>query len=1009
MSSFIKRSASLVPLALMILQCHAADLPPNSQPDLDQLVAHLNSEDFDERNTAMQKIAAMGETAREALEKAAASNDAEVRIAATELLGQLGQTSLTLLVVDRDGKPISGAQGDLTALSPEDVVDDDPKAQKIATREDGTASVGKVDPGVYDLNIQWAKFTSPRGESNERVRLVPGSNRIIVTLSAGGTVQATALDADGKPLKDAKLALGALAQTSGADGKVRLENVPDGTYRALWTVNSQTIEGAFVRVNEDKLTEIPPMKLVPKTLGGIKLSLKKAGGEAVSKSNTYVSLSPVTVTPGTELRTLMTLYDTWMTGRWEPPQHTDETGALTLENLEPGKYRLLVRDFDTMPEHSLQYAPWIMQETETTCRLYFVDALEIKAGAPLELTLKPVSGGGMKGKITTDKGDPATGVSVGVLPERFAALAGLQSLMEFTALEPYSLSARVGLEGDFALDHIPPGTYTLAVIGATSRTFVFNLVVEEGKVLEVPSIKLEAPKVGIAQLKGKVLLPNGKPCTDAALSLDTAGPAGQANESTNEDGEFSFDLALGNTPGTPSKIKVIAAGFQPATLDLATPGLDLLKLEIHLKAQEYGGLKVSTVDEAGKPVAGVRIWPSNPNPGVKLHQKTSDTKGALAFTGLAAGDREFKVEKPGYLTPASLPVTVIAGKEDTAVTVTLHPGLKVSGHIELPTTVSTASAAVILTDMTSNADAWTTVNSKGEFTFTGLTPGDYLASAIAAGSLLDGEPPRISLVAGQPPPPALALKLLPHGAAAINLGTANCGHSIKLLPAEAFKHFEEFWYWYSLESLQNVDGSGRAEFTGAPGEYLPFVLDETTPGDELQRSTLLAFATEPVTLQPVKATADVTGLPAKDAKVATGTGTITLALTPDYPANVPHENLAGSVDVILVGSQAICSMAFTTPPATPIAIVGKPPADFQIDRQIFTARKLPAGEYKVLALIQDDRGQVIGQKVLATRSIKDGQSEDLGEIKLPIPKLTIPIDADDLDQADVDKSEGFKP
>ena len=1007
----MKRLAGVLALGMSLgLGCvRAADVPSTVQPDLDQLIAHLGSEDFDERNSAMQKIAALGETAREALEKAAASKDADVRLAAIDLLGKLGQTSLTLLVVNRDGQPLSGAQGDLSVTTPDDTVEDDPKPEKIATREDGTANIGKVEPGVYDLSINWAKYTSPHGDPTaERVRLVPGSNRVVVTLSAGGTVQGTALDADGKPLRDVKLSLGALNHTSGADGKVRIENVPDGTYRAIWTLETQTIEGAYVRVNEGKLTEIPPVKLSPKPVGGLKLTLQKPGGEPTPKSSAYVALAPLGGKPGAEMRALTTVFDAWMSNHFEPPQKSDEQGVLNLENLEPGKYRLLARNFETMPDHSLQYAPWILPDTENTFALYCVDEVEIKAGPATELSVKPVSGGMMKGRVVNEKGEAVSDANVGIVPERFAPLAGLQTSIEFTALEPNSLYTHSGTDGEFEFKHVVPGTYAVTVFTPTARTFVFNQVVSEGQTCEVPAIKMAAAKVGTARIKGLVLLPTGKPCTEAELTLETVGPTGQNSESTNEEGEFSFDLALSNVPGTPSRLKLAAAGFQPATLDLTTPNLDLQKLEFRLKPQEYGGLHVSTVDEAGKPVAGVRVWPAAANPNVKLHLKASDAKGAIVFAGLAAGPREFKVEKAGYLAPPTLSATIVAGKDDTAATITLRPGLKFSARVELPANVPTATAAVTLTDLASNAEAWTTVNSKGEFTFSGLTPGEYLASALAAGCLLDGAPVHVVLAADQPPPPALTLKLLPHGAAAVNLGAANCGFSIKLLPAEAFKQFDHFWYWYSLEALQNVDGAGRAEFIGAPGEYIPFVLDEN-PADDTPRSTLVAYAADPLTLQPVASAADVAGLPMKESKIVTGTAAVTVSFAPDYPAGVARENLAGSIDVILVGSQAICSMAYTTPALVTPTIVGKPPADFQLDQRSFTAKNLPAGEYKLIALLQDERGQVIGQTLLATRSLKEGESVDLGAVKLAIPKVVLNIDPEDDDQPDMDKGEGFKP
>jgi len=78
------------------------------------------------------------------------------------------------------------------------------------------------------------------------VRLVPGSNRIVIGLTQAHR-SATALDADGKPLTMQNSRSAANPYVRRGTEKSKLENVPDGTYRALWTLNTQVIEGPFVR------------------------------------------------------------------------------------------------------------------------------------------------------------------------------------------------------------------------------------------------------------------------------------------------------------------------------------------------------------------------------------------------------------------------------------------------------------------------------------------------------------------------------------------------------------------------------------------------------------------------------------------------------------------------------------------------------------------------------------------------------------------------------------------
>ena len=993
-------------LPLLILFCtltHAAEAPETVR-EVNQLVALLSSDDFDERSAATERLAAMGELAREALEQAVAGKDPEIRIAATTLLARLGQTSLDFLLIDSNGLPAAGVQGELNIAIEGD--ESEPVIQPFVSREDGTASAGRLEPALYILSFTWKGGWYSTFNSVKRVRLMPGANRIVIPVSPCGSIQATALDAGGKPLKDIKLTVDGNSQVTDGDGKARIDNLIDGTHRLVWSRESEKCDGPLVHVRQGRLTEVPAARLEFPAHDAVAITLQNANGEPVANSNVFVSLTRRLDDPVAEYQEVQLSFAKLATAQFEPTHHTDEKGQITIESIEPGKYRLLLRSFKNVPPHTGIYPPWAVADADFD--LYTSDELEIKTGAPQPLTLRPVSGGSVAGKVRLN-GGTATDTYVVLLQERYSPFIAAHFKQDFQPSDAESTATVVNEAGSFEIKHVPAGRYCAYIKNSDSSAYVFGIDVTDGETTELSAANLSAPAAGNAEFKtirGKVMLPDGKPCADADVYLLTENPNGSTNDTTGNDGDFSIDALHANLKGVPSKLKIFAAGCEPATCDLKAEEIPP-QLTIHLRTQLYGGLKVKTVDDAGKPVTGVKIWPLGLNPLSKNHLKRSDTRGELNFTGLATGVRKFNVEKTGYFLDAAPTAVVLPGKEDTSATVTLHPGLKITGKVELPPNYPPSGIGVYATHEQTGDEVWSKLNDKNEFSFSGLQPGTYLLNAASGCCVLDGAPARVTLSPDQKAGATVNLRLIRLGALALNCGAATAKRILRVLPADAFKNVDKFWYYYSLDLYAGVDSTGRAEFS-TPGASIPFCFDET-PNDFHTRPDV-GYAGEPVDAAGLPPVADFSTLPATESKLKSGTAGVTVAFVPEYPENVQREALAETVEVVLAGPNAICSLLYRTQMGPPVAsVVGTPPPDLQFERQTFTIARLPAGDYRLIVLVSNEENTFVGQKVLASVTLKDGESTSLGEFKLPIPKSGVKLDPFDVQEPEIDKDDAFKP
>ena len=1042
----------------------AEDSPPStaSAPvkagDAASWVSKLNSDDFDERNAASDNLARLGEAAREALEKGASAADPEIKAAAADLLGKLGQATLTLLTLDRGGKPLAGVSADLTLYKELNPSNQQP--QPVTTKADGTELLTKTEPSLYNLYLNWKK-SSPVGMYPTRLKLVPGPNRIVVQLTRGGSCEARALDAEGKPLKDAKLLLSSsidiadfiddptfqnrfggrpeLMTSTDEKGKAKLENVTDGVYRMVWTHDAcEPTLGAVIRIHEGQTTQVPDTTLTAKSRGSLVLTLSHEDGKPLEKTHFFMSFIPATDDPAALHKALKAEYQQRMYDNGQPLQQTDEKGKVTLENLKPGKYHILLRTTAAENQGRVFFRGNGNDQSENMTE-YAIRDVEIKTGASAEFVLKPATGAVMKGKIVNEKGEPCHDVSLSLIEENYLVIAGVQVFTQnyYDPAGMHSRYAQNKADGTFEIKNLRAGKYALSAHGRNGEAvIVYGIVVVDGKPVEVPEIKLPSPKKSFGEIKGKVLLNTGAPGISATVNLETISPFGSSSTgiNTNQKGEFNFNMANYNLSGyLPTRIRVTLNGYHSAFLDLAAPDVKLDEIVVNLRKRDYGKLRVKAVDEAGKPLAGVLVSPVGVNPNIYAFGRQvvprvqrTNAAGEVHFTGLADGPRTLQIELNGYFTDPDAQANVIKGDDESLFTATMHTGLKIAGQLELPAGAPPTIVGVVLTDRTGHGTS-VAADADGKFLFSGLAPGMYSVTADLPGC--GTATAKLTLTKDLKEPAAVKLKLVRNGGIAIKTAPTQAGYVAHLYPEALLKNgpVEELWgqgLWQDI-----IDGSGRAEVAAPDGAYRVMVsdLENYYDSDYGQRNYVTVMrSVASVTTQSLASPADLSKIEAQPAQLAPAKASVAIKLIGQYPPDIPKEKLVQPVSFALVSADVLGTFYYNMQgrqqqqvSALEPQIVGTPPKELQVSQSdLFTIDRLPAGNYKLYQLHTNSiTGVVTVGKPVTEFSLKDGEKLELNDVKFDIP---VPS-KEELDQAqrdyfsydgndeDQDKVEVFKP
>lgn len=189
---------------------------------IEQLIRQLGDEEFKTREAASQELAKLGGRAREALEQATKSTDAEIASRAKAILAALPK--LTHTIVDAIGQPIPLAEVTITlansspltaaplpkgALPPAPQPDED-AARTVATLSEENGRIGIPETGPETGAVVTVTVRHPDyGQARIAVRSTAGNSNIQVPLVRSGTeaykraIRGELVAPDGKPVASA--------------------------------------------------------------------------------------------------------------------------------------------------------------------------------------------------------------------------------------------------------------------------------------------------------------------------------------------------------------------------------------------------------------------------------------------------------------------------------------------------------------------------------------------------------------------------------------------------------------------------------------------------------------------------------------------------------------------------------------------------------------------------------------------------------------------------------------
>lgn len=982
------------------------DVPPPPK-DLEppaKLIETLLNGDFDARTRAIQRLEYHGEAARAELEKTLKeTDDLEVQETVTRLLGLLLRAAVTVEVLDRNGKPIPGAEGDVSLydLQSGQIMfgrGRQRQQKQVTANAEGRALVDGLKPGVFQFNVNWKNvLPGSRFRYFYQVVLEKGENRLQYIMSKGGKLTVTVLAADtGKPLDGAQVSLvtdhgisleqadmevlndssGILNPTSSgntdAKGVAVLEKVPQG----VWTLlvrHDEYVPGVRAKIDfregqETVLAE--PFKLEAKAtaLGGIKLKFMD-GDKPLKKSKVTVDARRET-TPAEKdaSRMWQNMRMQWGMRHEMSELETDDDGIVELKDRRPGKYRI-------MASRQGQFAA-------------VLKGVEVVAGKQLEV-LVPKAGPAAKlgGRVVNAEGKGMPNIQVQLVPleDIEVMLSGGDGLNNFQNLfwhrrnmwgQRSGEQVATNAEGKYEFRNVVPGSCAVIFTMQQGRMgLIWDVKAEEGKTAVAPDLAVAdaaAPKAGTGRnlnLAGTVLSHDGKPLEGGQLNMHYRymGGMGSGSWGSNigKDGKFSFNRSFSGDDFSdmePYRLTVAASGCKPKSVDLTKERLNLTALEIKMEKQSHGQARITVTDEGGKPVKGAIV---NPAQGGRTRHygrqqvsraKATNDKGDVYFTGLATGLRTFMIEADGYYLDAPATLEIKADSE-AAFAVKMRAALVLSGKVELPEGFDPARVVLGLQLSGENGQRLRTsgLNAEGRYRFPNLMPGKHViftnhpCLALASPGLAELKDAHVDL----------PVRFVAPGGMRVELGPAYAKAGIwTTLPRRwdpSIRQANDDPYGGGNHSA--AGDSGVAEIFGvAPGTYDLVVTPSQNPYSYRGRAGRARLVVKDVAVPAWDKGQDALAV-APAVKVAIPEGGVRvngrLQYKGDWKAMQGNNNF-GNVTLHLVGEHAVAAVSFGLPhelskQRAPI-VIGKPPEDLMPAQPgIFTFEGMPPGEYRLYA------------------------------------------------------------
>jgi|GEM_PF-6698830 len=501
--------------------------------------------------------------------------------------------------------------------------DEEDGAPGRKTNDKGKFSLDGVSPGIVSISVGIKTNNMVRALTSKEVLIAKDKpNEVKINLPGMGTVKGRVVNAEGKPVSQSAVSLyspkgGAnMSEQTDENGKFIIENVPEGSYMAMWYDVGSGSSGTGMRpvtvmVKAGGISEITLGAEQPKSNAMTVSGLVRKNGKPLGKGE--LTLSPVPKEDADETE-IAAMYGSYARG------HVDENGGFVVSNVTAGAYCYRITQGKIA-------RPVADDEEEAGTASYFSGEVVIAAGqSKLEININGLT---ITGAVTGADGKPAAKSRVVMTP------ASAKDTAKW-------MLARYGVAdagGAYKLECIPPGKYDLTVSTATEGTGgLKNVEVSE-------SAKRFDIKLGLAfQLSGKITMADGENPEGAVVMAVSEDELGGGWAQVANTGEYEMD------PKLPKGKYTVFVNRQGCAVEVAILNISSnTKHDIQLVAG--GNLQIKATSK-GKPAKGqiVRVKAKSGEEVIRQRGKQynagmmagwyaspTDLDGSTIFQGLKPG------------------------------------------------------------------------------------------------------------------------------------------------------------------------------------------------------------------------------------------------------------------------------------------------------------------------------------------------------------------------------------
>lgn len=549
--------------------------------------------------------------------------------------------------------------------------------------ENGMHEFNGLRPGTYKIEVE--PTNRHKGGSLSGITIAPGSTasdnkEFVKVASESATVTGIVVDENGQPVAGATVLAesdGTQEITADKDGKFVVEGLKEGnaTFEVKktseYTGNNLTVNGLLPGEKRDITIE------VTRDLKRLNGSVLDDGGNAIEGVKAQLIQEGQ---DGQEDAVVNT-------------QLTDQNGSFAFDKMEPGTYKVKVKDTEThLGNESEPFKVVLGHGTD-----------------PVQVVMqrKP---GSLTGTVTFSNDKFVEGAGIRLVPD-----SGKPIELDFS-------------DGNINVPELAAGTYNVEITSPENykRVSVPPVTVYPGKEAALKQIDFISE---VGEVTGTVHDKNNEPVGNVKVKLNVAGQQPIETVSA-EDGTFSFTKVR---VGDYSVDVVQPEKFKPISgLNVSVEPAKTSNLDIPLEAKPTKGtLSGKVEDEAGNPVAnvGIALEPTS-GKGETIDVKVAED-GTFEDANIPAGSYTLKVTQPaGYEDVDNIPVDVEAGKVRTVDTITLKKsevkadtGNFIGGVYDKMTNAPLPQTGLVL--VRGEARYPVAINADGTFRRNGLPTGEY--------------------------------------------------------------------------------------------------------------------------------------------------------------------------------------------------------------------------------------------------------------------------------------------